>query len=76
MDDDKKDHANNGTWPIDMSGCLHFRIVTMKLIAPNTDEIPKIFNPNIHMSAAGPGALMIEYGALSISLQPPIQSHQ
>ena len=44
--------------PIDMSGCLHFRIVTMKFIAPNTDEIPRIFSPNIHMSAAGPGALI------------------
>jgi hypothetical protein len=31
-DEAKNDHANNGTWPIDMSGCLHLRIVTTKLI--------------------------------------------
>ena len=24
-DDDKNDQANNGTCPIDMSGCLHFK---------------------------------------------------
>ena len=64
-EDDKNDQASNGTCPMDMSGCLHFRIVTMKFIAPNTDEIPRIFNPNIHMSAAGPGALMIEYGGVA-----------
>ena len=68
-DEDKKDHANNGTCPIDMSGCLHLRIVTTKLIAPNTEDIPKIFNPNIHMSAAGPGALMIEYGGVAYQVK-------
>src|SRR3989338_8674298 len=64
-DDVKNDQANNGTWPIDMSGCLHFKIVTIKLMAPSTDEIPKSFSPNIHMSAAGPGALIIEYGGFA-----------
>ncbi len=48
-----------------MSGCLHFKIVTIKLIAPRTEEIPKIFSPKIHMSAAGPGALIIEYGGVA-----------
>jgi len=52
-----------------MSGCLHFKIVTIKLIAPSTDEIPKIFNPNIHMSAAGPGALIIEYGGVAYQVK-------
>ena len=54
---------------LDMSGCLHFRIVTTKLIAPRIDEIPKIFNPKIHMSAAGPGALMIEYGGVAYQVK-------
>ena len=62
---DKKDHASNGICPIDMSGCLHFRIVTTKFRAPNTEDTPKIFNPKIHISAAGPGALMIEYGGVA-----------
>jgi len=59
-EEDKNDHASNGICPIDMSGCLHLRIVTTKFRAPNTEEIPKIFNPKIHISAAGPGALMID----------------
>jgi hypothetical protein len=44
------------------SGCFILRMVTTKLIAPSTEDIPRIFAPNIHISAAGPGALMIEYG--------------
>ncbi len=48
-----------------MSGCLHFKIVTIKLIAPRTEEIPKIFSPKIHMSAAGAGALITEYGGVA-----------
>ena len=64
-DDDKNDQAKSGTCPNDISGCLHFIIVTTKLIAPKTDEIPRIFKPKIHMSAAGPGALIIEYGGVA-----------
>ena len=52
-----------------MSGCLHLRIVITKLMAPSTDETPKIFSPNIHMSAAGPGALMIEYGGCAYQVK-------
>ena len=65
----KNDQAKSGTWPIDMSGCLHLRIVITKLMAPSTDETPKIFSPNIHMSAAGPGALMIEYGGCAYQVK-------
>ena len=36
-------------------------IVTMKLIEPSIEETPSIFRPKIHMSAAGPGALITEY---------------
>ena len=57
------DQANNGTFLRGKSGCLHFRIVTIKLMDDKIDETPKIFRPNIHMSAAGPGALITEYGA-------------
>ena len=53
-DDDRNDHARSGTCPIDMSGCLHFSIVTTKFMAPSTEEMPSILSPNIHMSAAGP----------------------
>ena len=56
----KNDHAKSGTLPSDISGCLHFKIVTIKLIPPNTDETPNIFNPKIHISAAGAGALITE----------------
>jgi hypothetical protein len=48
------------------SGCFIFRIVTTKFIDPSMEEIPKIFIPKIHMSAAGPGARMIEYGAYAV----------
>ena len=68
-DDDKKDQANNGICPIDMSGCLHFKIVTTKFSAPKTEEIPKIFKPKIHMSAAGPGAVIIEYGGVAYQVK-------
>ena len=64
-DDDRNDQARSGICPIDMSGCLHFRMVTTKLMAPSIDETPSILRPNIHMSAAGPGALMIEYGGVA-----------
>ena len=64
-EEDKKAHASNGICPIDISGCLHFRIVITKFRAPNTEDTPKIFNPKIHISAAGPGALMIEYGGVA-----------
>ena len=64
-EDDKNDQAINGICPMDMSGCLHLRIVTTKFRAPKTEDIPKIFKPNIHMSAAGPGALIIEYGGVA-----------
>ena len=55
-------HANNDIFIIDKSGCFILRIVTTKLIAPSMEEIPKIYMPKIHISVAGPGALMIEYG--------------
>src|ERR671927_164714 len=54
--------ANNDIFIIDKSGCFILRIVTTKLIAPSMDEMPKIFMPKIHISVAGPGALMTEYG--------------
>jgi hypothetical protein len=56
------DQAKRDIFIIDMSGCLHFSIVTIKLMEPSIDDIPKIFRPKIHISAAGPGALIIEYG--------------
>jgi len=56
------DHAKRDIFMIDKSGCLHFRIVTIKFIEPSIDDIPNIFKPKIHISAAGPGALIIEYG--------------
>ena len=33
-EEERNDHASSGTCPMDMSGCLHFRIVTIKFIAP------------------------------------------
>src|SRR2546422_10151165 len=57
------DHAKSGTWRSGRSGCLHLSMVTTKLIDDNLDDIPSIFNPNIIISAAGPGALITEYGA-------------
>ena len=60
-DDVRYDHANSGILLNGRSGCLHFIIVTTKLIEPSIDDTPKIFSPNIHMSAAGPGALTTEY---------------
>ena len=58
----RNDQPINGTLLSGRSGCLHFRIVTTKLIEPRIEETPSIFNPNIHISAAGPGALIAEYG--------------
>ncbi len=63
---DNIDHANNDIFIIGKSGCLHFSIVTIKLIEPSTDDRPKIFNPNIHNSAEGPGARIIEYGGYAV----------
>jgi hypothetical protein len=57
---DNIDQANNDIFIIGKSGCLHFNMVTIKFIEPSTDDSPKIFNPNIHNSAAGPGARIIE----------------
>ena len=54
------DQANNDIFIIGKSGCLHFSIVTIKFIAPSTDDRPKIFKPKIHNSAAGPGARILE----------------
>jgi len=48
-------------------------MVTIKLIDPKIDEIPKIFRPKIHISAAGPGALSIEYGGYAV--QPVSENH-
>ena len=60
IDDDKNDHPSSGTLPIDMSGCLHFSIVTIKLIELRIDETPINFSQKIHISAAGAGALITE----------------
>ncbi len=53
-------HVKSGSFIMGRSGCFILKIVTMKLMAPRIDEIPKIFSPNIHISAAGPGARKIE----------------
>jgi hypothetical protein len=53
-------HVKRGSFIIGRSGCFILKIVTTKLMAPRIDEIPKIFSPNIHISAAGPGARKIE----------------
>ena len=58
----RNDHPSKGTLLRGKSGCLHFNIVTMKLIAPRIEETPRILRPNIHISAAGLGALIAEYG--------------
>jgi hypothetical protein len=55
-------HAKREIFIKGRSGCFILSIVTTKLIAPSTDDIPRILAPNIHISAAGPGALIIEYG--------------
>ena len=69
------DQANNGTFLKGRSGCLHFRIVTIKLMDDKIDETPRIFRPNIHMSAAGPGALITEYGAYATHVVSENPSH-
>ena len=56
------DHTNSDVFMSGRSGCFILRMVTTKLIAPRTEEMPSIFSPKIHISAAGPGALIIEYG--------------
>src|SRR5919197_1298284 len=69
-------HTNNEVFISGRSGCFIFRIVTIKLTAPKTDEIPRIFRPKIHISAAGPGALIIEYGgyAFQVTSENPSQT--
>src|SRR5919197_1711824 len=59
-------HANNDIFISGKSGCFILRIVTTKLIEPNIDERPRIFIPKIHISVAGPGALIIEYGGYAV----------
>src|ERR671922_634238 len=59
-------HANKDTFISGKSGCFILRIVTTKLIEPSIDEIPKIFIPKIHISVAGPGARIIEYGGYAV----------
>ena len=59
-DDVKYAHPKSGILLSGKSGCLHLKIVTTKLMAPRIDETPRIFNPKIHISAAGPGALSTE----------------
>jgi hypothetical protein len=54
--------ANSDIFIKGRSGCFIFRIVTIKFIEPRIEEIPRIFAPNTNISAAGPGALIIEYG--------------
>jgi hypothetical protein len=56
----RMDHAKRGIFINGRSGCFILKIVTTKLMEPRIDEIPKIFSPNIHISAAGPGARKIE----------------
>src|ERR1044071_3488765 len=67
--------TKSGAFIIGRSGCFIFRIVTIKLIAPRTDEMPRILRPKIHISAAGPGARMIEYGGVAYHVKPAIPSH-
>src|SRR5919108_733293 len=59
-------HANSDIFISGKSGCFIFSIVTTKLIEPSIEEIPRIFIPKTHISAAGPGALIIEYGAYAV----------
>src|SRR5437870_11883735 len=56
------DHTNSDVFMSGRSGCFILRMVTTKLIAPRTEEMPSIFIPKIHISAAGPGALIREDG--------------
>src|ERR1051326_4278349 len=56
------DQTNSGNFISGRSGCFIRRIVTTKLIAPRIEDKPTTLSPNIHISAAGPGALMVEYG--------------
>lgn len=53
-------HTNNGIFMVGKSGCFILSIVITKLIEPSIEEIPNIFIPNTHISAAGPGALLTE----------------
>jgi hypothetical protein len=60
------DHAKRDIFIRGRSGCFILRIVTTKLIEPSIDEIPSIFMPKIHISVAGPGARIIEYGGYAV----------
>jgi hypothetical protein len=59
-DVESMDHVKRGIFIKGRSGCFILKIVTTKLMAPRIDEIPKILSPNIHISAAGPGARKVE----------------
>src|SRR5579875_2128432 len=67
--------TNKGVFISGRSGCFILRIVTTKLTPPRTEEMPSIFKPNIHISAAGPGARIIEYVgyAFHVTSAQPIQ---
>jgi hypothetical protein len=67
--------ANNDIFIRGRSGCLHLRIVTIKLTEPSMDEIPRIFIPKIHMSVAGPAAFIMEYGGYAVQPVSENPSH-
>jgi hypothetical protein len=46
------DHTNKGNWCIPIPGALILKIVVIKLIAPNIDEIPDKCKLNIAKSTA------------------------
>src|SRR6185503_1919168 len=68
-------HTKSGALMSGRSGCFIFNMVTMKLIEPRIEEIPSILSPKIHISAAGPGALMVEYGGVAYQVKSAMPSH-
>jgi hypothetical protein len=74
-DVERIDQEKRGIFINGRSGCFIRKIVTTKLIAPRIEEIPKIFNPKIHISAAGPGARKIEYGGYAVQLVSAQPNH-
>src|SRR5919205_3182303 len=68
-------HANKDIFIIGKSGCFILKIVTTKLMEPSIEDIPNIFIPNTHISAAGPGALIIEYGGYAVQPVSENPSH-
>src|SRR5919199_6199515 len=58
--------ANRDIFIMGKSGCFILSMVTTKLMEPSIEEIPRIFIPKTHISAAGPGALIIEYGGYAV----------